>query len=71
MTEVWSGMLSVSVSVLCLVGLSELSLEEIKQMAGEMTDKFNRLSEELIANLQLRDILVGEMEAKNRYIITN
>ena len=71
MTDVWSSMLSVSVSVPCLVGLSELSLEEIEQMAGEMTDKFNRLSEELIANLQLRDILVGEMEAKNRYIITN
>ena len=44
-----------------------LSEVELQQMCHEMESKFSRLSEELLTNLQLRDVMAGEMEAKNRY----
>ena len=47
-----------------------LSEVELKRMCDEMTSKFSRLSAELLTGLQARDILAGEMEAKNRYICT-
>lgn len=48
-------------------GLSVLSEVELQRMCDEMTSKFSRLSAELLAGLQARDVLAGEMEAKNRY----
>ena len=38
-------------------------------MCDEMTEKFSRLSEELLANLKTRDTLAGELEARNRYTV--
>ena len=35
-----------------------------------MTSKFSRLSSELLTCLQTRDVLAGEMEAKNRCVIS-
>ena len=49
------------------LGLSVLSEVELQRMCDEMTSKFSRLSAELLTSLQTRDILAGEMEAKNRY----
>ena len=51
-------------------GLAVLSEVELKRMCDEMTSKFSRLSAELLTGLQARDILAGEMEAKNRFICT-
>ena len=48
-----------------------LSEVELKRMCDEMTSKFSRLSAELLTGLQARDILAGEMEAKNRYVHTD
>lgn len=45
-----------------------LSEVELQQMCDEMASKFSRLSEELLTNLQQRDVLAGEMEAKNRCV---
>ena len=47
-------------------GLAVLSVVELQKMCDEMTSKFSRLSDELLTNLQSRDVLAGEMEAKNR-----
>lgn len=52
----------------CSTGLSVLSEVELQQMCDEMASKFSRLSEELLTNLQQRDVLAGEMEAKNRCV---
>jgi hypothetical protein len=49
-------------------GLAVLSEVELQQMCHEMESKFSRLSEELLTNLQLRDVMAGEMEAKNRFV---
>ena len=51
----------------CTPGLAVLSEVELQQMCHEMESKFSRLSEELLTNLQMRDVMAGEMEAKNRY----
>ena len=48
-------------------GLAVLSEVELQGMCDEMTGKFSRLSEELLTSLKTRDVLAGEMEAKNRY----
>ncbi len=37
-------------------------------MCDEMTTKFQRLSDELISELQQRDVVVSEMDSKNRFI---
>lgn len=47
-----------------------LSEIELQQMCDEMTSKFSRLSEELLTSLQQRDVMAGEMEAKNRCVKT-
>ena len=47
-----------------------LSEVELQQMCDEMASKFSRLSDELLTSLQLRDVMAGEMEAKNRCTVT-
>ena len=47
-------------------GLAVLNEVELQKMCDEMTSKFSHLSGELLTNLQYRDVLAGEMEAKNR-----
>jgi len=50
------------------LGLSVLSVEELNEMCEEMTTKFSRLSEVLIKELQERDILVRDLEARNQFV---
>lgn len=50
------------------LGLSVLSVEELNVMHEEMTAKFTRLSEELIKELQERDILVRDQEVRNQFV---
>ena len=45
-----------------------LSVEELNVMHEEMTAKFTRLSEELIKELQERDILVRDQEVRNQFV---
>ena len=52
-------------------GLAVLSVEELRQMCDEMSSKFSCLSEELITGLQCRDVMAGEVEAKNRCVGVN
>ena len=40
-------------------------------MCDEMSSKFSWLSEELITGLQCRDVMAGEVEAKNRCVGIN
>ena len=49
-------------------GLASLSLDELQMTCEEMTSKFQRLSDELISELQQRDLVVHEMDTKNRFI---
>ena len=51
-------------------GLAVLSEVELQQMCDEMASKFSRLSDELLTSLHLRDVMAGEMEAKNRCTVT-
>ena len=47
-----------------------MSLEELEVMADEMSNKFARLSDVLVSELQQRDVLVLEMETRNHFIST-
>lgn len=51
-----------------MLGLSVLSVEELSEMYEEMTAKFSRLSEDLIKELQERDILVRDQEVRNQFV---
>ena len=48
--------------------MSVLSVEELNGMCIEMSAKFSRLSEELVRELQERDILVRDQEVRNQFV---
>ena len=58
----------ISILIIHSLGLSILSVEELNEMCKEMTAKFSRLSEDLIRELQERDVLIRDQEVRNQFV---
>ena len=50
------------------LGLSILSVEELTAMHDEMAEKVSSLSDDLIKELQQRDVLVRDLEVRNQFV---
>ena len=55
-------------TLIVLLGLSVLSVQELNEMHEEMSAKFTRLSEDLIKELQKRDTLIRDQEVRNQFV---
>ena len=53
---------------LLIAGLASLSESELQEMHSEMKEKFSKLSEVLIEELQHRDMMASQLDTKNNFI---